>query len=63
LKADSIHTAPGGKALNQAVTLARLDARVAVLGTVGSDAVGRDVSAALTAEGIDISTMTRLVPP
>jgi ribokinase len=57
LKAHSIRTVPGGKGLNQAVTLARLGARISALGVVGADAVGRDILAALTAEGIDVSTM------
>jgi ribokinase len=57
LKAHSIRTVPGGKGLNQAVTLSRLDARVATLGVVGSDAVGSGILATLAAEGIDIATM------
>lgn len=49
----SVRTSPGGKALNQAVALARLGAQVAAVGVVGDDGVGRDVVAALGREGID----------
>ncbi|KPM53438.1 ribokinase [Frankia sp. R43] len=57
LRADAIRTAPGGKALNQAVTLARLGARVTALGCVGADAVGAAIRGALAAEGIDTAAM------
>ncbi|HVB43640.1 MAG TPA: PfkB family carbohydrate kinase [Streptosporangiaceae bacterium] len=53
LEARSIHTSPGGKALNQAVALARLGAQVTAVGVVGDDGLGRDVLAALAREGID----------
>lgn len=56
-KAHSIRTSPGGKALNQAVSLARLGAQVTAIGAVGSDGLGRDVLAALTRAGIDVSNM------
>ena len=54
-EAHSIRTSPGGKALNQAVALARLGAQVAAVGTVGDDGVGRDVLGALLRERVDIS--------
>ena len=54
-EAHSIRTSPGGKALNQAVALARLGAHVAAVGTVGDDGVGRDVLGALLRERVDIS--------
>jgi ribokinase len=54
-EARSIRTSPGGKALNQAVALARLGAQVAAVGAVGDDGVGRDVLAALTRERVDVS--------
>ena len=56
-EARSIRTTPGGKALNQAVALARLGAQVAAVGAVGDDGVGRDVLSTLRREGVDISWM------
>lgn len=53
-RARSIRTSPGGKALNQAVALARLGARVTAVGAVGDDGLGRDILAALTREGVDV---------
>jgi ribokinase len=55
----SIRTSPGGKALNQAVALARLGGRVSAVGAVGEDGLGRDVLAALVREGIDVSGVQR----
>ena len=43
-----IELRPGGSAANAALTAARLGARAAVVGRVGSDAAGRLVSEALT---------------
>ena len=54
-EARSIHTSPGGKALNQAVALARLGVQVAAVGVVGDDAVGRDVLVALERERVDVN--------
>ena len=54
LEARSIRTSPGGKALNQAVALARLGAQVTAVGVVGDDGLGRDVLATLAREGIDV---------
>lgn len=51
----SVHTSPGGKALNQAVALARLGSRVTAVGAVGEDPLGHDVSATLAREGVDVS--------
>ena len=56
-EARSIRTTPGGKALNQAVALARLGAQVAAVGAVGDDGVGRDVLGALRRERVDVSWM------
>src|ERR1022692_2295837 len=50
-----MRTSPGGKALNQAVALARLGAQVTAVGVVGDDGLGRDVVAALARERIDVS--------
>jgi ribokinase len=54
-EARSVHTSPGGKALNQAVALARLGSQVTAVGVVGGDGGGRDVLGALEREGIDAS--------
>lgn len=54
-EARSIRMSPGGKALNQAVALARLGAQVTAVGAVGNDGLGRDVLAALTRESVDVS--------
>jgi ribokinase len=56
-EARSIRTSPGGKALNQAVALARLGAQVAAVGVVGDDAVGRGILSTLKHERIDINWM------
>jgi len=57
LRADAMRTVPGGKAFNQAVTLARLGARVGAVGAVGRDPVGVAIRSALVAEGVDTSAM------
>ncbi|MED5617666.1 ribokinase [Ideonella sp. BN130291] len=46
---------PGGKGANQAVAAARLGGRVAFLGCVGDDEFGREATAALQAEGVDVT--------
>jgi ribokinase len=53
----SVRTAPGGKALNQAVALARLGTQVAAVGVVGGDGFGRDILELLRYEGVDVSWM------
>ena len=52
-EARSIRTSPGGKALNQAVALARLGAHVSAIGAVGEDGLGRDIMSALNRQGIE----------
>src|ERR1019366_8757841 len=49
---------PGGKGNNQAVTCARQGVATAMVGRVGSDAVGDAIRAQLVAEGVDISHLT-----
>jgi hypothetical protein len=56
-EAGSIRTTPGGKALNQAVALARLGARVNAVGVVGDAGLGRDIVGALARERVDVSWM------
>ena len=53
----SVRTSPGGKALNQAVALARLGVQVTAVGVVGADGFGRDILDLLMREGIDVSCM------
>jgi ribokinase len=53
----SVRTVPGGKALNQAIALARLGVRVAAVGAVGLDGNGRDILDLLSREGVDVRWM------
>lgn len=49
----SFAVSPGGKGANQAVALARLGARVSLVGALGDDAFGRDYRVVLENEGVD----------
>jgi ribokinase len=53
MRAESVGLSAGGKALNQAIALARLGARVSVLGVVGDDSAGQLVRDTLVEEGVD----------
>lgn len=46
---------PGGKGLNQAVAAARAGGRVAFLGRVGNDDMGRQLADFLRSEGVDVN--------
>ncbi len=48
---------PGGKGANQAVAAARMGARTAMVGRVGDDGFGQDLTANLRSEGIDTSAV------
>ncbi|SNQ50212.1 conserved hypothetical protein [Frankia canadensis] len=57
LRADAMRMVPGGKAFNQAVTLARLGLQVAAVGAVGRDPVGVAIRSVLVTEGVEVSAM------
>ena len=52
---EAFETHGGGKGANQAFAAARLGGAVAMIGCVGDDAHGRQLSAGLQAEGVDVS--------
>jgi ribokinase len=59
LRPASVRAVPGGKGLNQAVTLARTDAQVAAVGMLGTDPAGSALLATLAGEGIDVTAVAR----
>ena len=59
LQGESFREGAGGKGANQAVGIARLGVRVALIGRVGADARGEALCSALRAEGLDTSLVSR----
>lgn len=55
VQGDELTTAFGGKGANQAVACARLGARTAMVGRVGSDDFGPNLKAGLETEGVDVT--------
>ena len=51
---------PGGKGANQAVAIARLGARVALIGAVGDDDRGRALVEVVRAEGVNVEHIRRI---
>ena len=54
LNGDTFHQTAGGKGANQAVAVARLGGRVALVGAVGADGRGEELRARLRGEGVDV---------
>jgi ribokinase len=54
LLGEAFATHPGGKGANQAVAAARLGAQVTFIGRVGEDLYGRELTASLARENIDV---------
>jgi ribokinase len=56
---DEFLSEPGGKGANQAVAAARAGAAVSLVARVGRDTLGEQAIAAYTADGIDVTYVTR----
>ena len=63
LTADKYYVNPGGKGANQAVAIAKLGGKVAMIGKVGSDETGDALKNNLKAMGVDESMVTRADVP
>lgn len=63
LTADKYYVNPGGKGANQAVAIAKLGGKVAMIGKVGSDETGDALKANLKNMGVDESMVTRAEVP
>jgi len=59
----AIHYVPGGKGANQAVGCARLGARTAMLGAVGSDPFGKRMLEEMRRHGVDTSEIVTVEGP
>lgn len=59
IEGNEFRVGPGGKGANQAVAAARLGAKVAFIGKVGSDERGGKLVRALEGEGIDVGLIFR----
>lgn len=57
-KVDEIKAMPGGDAMNEAIILARLGARVGLLGKIGADPFGRIVLNQAAANGVNVKYVT-----
>jgi ribokinase len=58
LQGDEFRTSPGGKGANQAMAIARLGGRCALIGAVGSDTFGPTLRKKLAKEAVDIQGVT-----
>lgn len=63
LTADKYYVNPGGKGANQAVAIAKLGGKVAMIGKVGQDETGDALKANLKNMGVDESMVTRAEVP
>lgn len=63
LTADKYYVNPGGKGANQAVAIAKLGGKVAMIGKVGSDETGDALKNNLKEMGVDESMVTRADVP
>lgn len=57
LLGDEVHFIPGGKGANQAVAVARLGAKVSMIGAVGGDSFGEELRQSLEQNGVNASAV------